>query len=37
MCRDPDDNQVLALAPAAKVGLIITGDDDLLSPPPALE
>lgn len=31
VCRDPDDDQVLALAIAAKVELIITGDDDLLS------
>ena len=31
VCRDPDDDQVLALAVAAKVELIITGDDDLLS------
>lgn len=31
VCRDPDDDQVLALAIAAKVELVITGDDDLLS------
>lgn len=31
VCRDPDDDQVLALALAAKAELIITGDDDLLS------
>ncbi|MES2561853.1 MAG: hypothetical protein V4637_03910 [Pseudomonadota bacterium] len=29
--RDPDDDQVLALALAAKVELIVSGDDDLLS------
>jgi predicted nucleic acid-binding protein len=31
VCRDPDDDQVLALALAAKVDLVISGDDDLLS------
>ena len=31
MCRDPEDDQVLALALAAKVELIVTGDGDLLS------
>ena len=31
MCRDPDDDQVLALAIAAKVDLIVSGDRDLLS------
>ena len=31
VCRDSDDDQVLALAIAAKVDLIVTGDDDLLS------
>lgn len=31
VCRDPDDDQLLALALAAKVEMIITGDDDLLS------
>jgi uncharacterized protein len=31
VCRDPDDDQVLALAIAAKVDLIISGDNDLLS------
>jgi|GEM_PF-627731 len=30
-CRDPDDDQVLALAIAAKVELIVSGDDDVLS------
>lgn len=29
--RDPDDDQVLALALAAKVDLIVSGDNDLLS------
>jgi uncharacterized protein len=29
--RDPDDDQVLALAIAAKVDLIVSGDNDLLS------
>lgn len=31
VCRDADDDQVLALALAARAELIITGDDDLLS------
>lgn len=31
VCRDPDDDQVLALALAAKVEVIVSGDDDLLS------
>jgi len=31
VCRDPDDDQVLALALAAKVELIVSGDNDLVS------
>ncbi len=31
VCRDPDDDQVLALATAAEVDLIVSGDKDLLS------
>ena len=31
VCRDPDGDEVLALAIAAKVGLIVSGDNDLLS------
>ena len=31
VCRDPDDDQALALALAAKVEVIVSGDDDLLS------
>ena len=31
VCRDPDDDHVLALAVAAKVELIVSGDNDLLS------
>ena len=31
VCRDPDDDEVLALAVAAKVELIVSGDKDLLS------
>ena len=31
VCRDPDDDAVLALALAARVDLIISGDDDLLA------
>jgi len=31
VCRDPDDDVVLALAIAAKVELIVSGDNDLLS------
>jgi putative PIN family toxin of toxin-antitoxin system len=30
VCRDPDDNLVLATAVAAKTHCILTGDDDLL-------
>ena len=30
VCRDPDDDAVLALALAAKVDWIVSGDDDLL-------
>jgi putative PIN family toxin of toxin-antitoxin system len=30
VCRDPDDDHVLALALAAQVDLIISGDEDLL-------
>ena len=31
VCRDPDDDEVLALAIAGKVELIVSGDDDLLA------
>ncbi len=31
MSRDPDDDRVLAVAMAANVDLIVSGDDDLLS------
>lgn len=31
MCRDPDDDKVLALAVAAKVQFIVWSDKDLLS------
>ncbi|MBL8503659.1 MAG: putative toxin-antitoxin system toxin component, PIN family [Rhodocyclaceae bacterium] len=31
VCRDPDDDQVLALALAARVDLIVSGDEDLLA------
>ena len=31
VCRDPDDNKVLATALAGKAEYIITGDNDLLS------
>ena len=31
VCRDPDDDEVLALAITAKVELIVSGDNDLLS------
>lgn len=31
VCRDPDDDQALALALAARVDLIVSGDDDLLA------
>ena len=30
VCRDPDDDEVLAAAIAGQVDLIVTGDDDLL-------
>jgi predicted nucleic acid-binding protein len=30
VCRDPDDDELLALALAAQVELIVSGDDDLL-------
>lgn len=30
VCRDPDDDAVLALAIAAQADLVISGDDDLL-------
>lgn len=30
VCRDPDDDAVLALALAAQADLVISGDDDLL-------
>lgn len=30
VCRDPDDDVVLATAIAARANLIVTGDDDLL-------
>jgi putative PIN family toxin of toxin-antitoxin system len=30
VCRDPDDNQILACASAAKADYLVTGDDDLL-------
>ena len=30
VCRDPDDDAVLALALAARVDVIVSGDDDLL-------
>lgn len=30
VCRDPDDDAVLALALAAQVDFIVSGDDDLL-------
>jgi predicted nucleic acid-binding protein len=29
-CHDPDDDAVLALALAAKVDCVVSGDDDLL-------
>jgi putative PIN family toxin of toxin-antitoxin system len=29
-CRDPDDNQILACANAAKADYLVTGDDDVL-------
>lgn len=31
LCRDPDDNQVLAVALAARAEVIVSGDADLLS------
>lgn len=31
VCRDPDDDEVLALGVAAKADLIVSGDDDLLA------
>jgi uncharacterized protein len=31
VCRDPDDDEVLALATAAKADLVVSGDNDLLS------
>jgi putative PIN family toxin of toxin-antitoxin system len=31
VCRDPDDDAVLAAALAAQVDLIVSGDDDLLA------
>ena len=31
VCRAPDDDEVLALASAARVDLIVSGDGDLLS------
>lgn len=31
VCRDPDDDAVLALALAAQADVVISGDDDLLS------
>jgi uncharacterized protein len=31
VCRDPDDDAVLALAVATQADLIVSGDDDLLS------
>ena len=31
VCRDPDDDQLLALALAAQVDWIVSGDDDLLA------
>jgi putative PIN family toxin of toxin-antitoxin system len=31
VCRDPDDDAVLACALAAKAGLIVSGDKDLLA------
>jgi putative PIN family toxin of toxin-antitoxin system len=31
VCRDPDDDHVLALALAAKAELIVSGDNDVLS------
>ena len=31
VCRDPDDDEVLATALAAQADIILTGDDDLLT------
>jgi len=31
VCRDPDDDKILALARAARVDVIVSGDQDLLS------
>ena len=31
VCRDPDDDKVLALAIAAQIDLVVSGDHDLLS------
>lgn len=31
VCRDPDDDAVLALAIAAKADFIVSGDNDLLA------
>jgi len=31
ICRDPDDDEVLATALAAQVDIVLTGDDDLLT------
>jgi predicted nucleic acid-binding protein len=31
VCRDPDDDAVLALALAAQADLIVSGDEDLLA------
>lgn len=31
VCRDPDDDAVLALAVAAQADIIVSGDDDLLA------
>ncbi len=32
VCRDPDDDEVLALAIAAQADLIVSGNNDLLVP-----
>ena len=31
ICRDPDDDEILALARAGDVSCLVTGDDDLLT------
>lgn len=31
ICRDPDDDWILALAEAAEASFLVTGDDDLLT------